>query len=179
MVGSYVAFLKGSEPWVLWKDPVEISKQENLGIPVPKSLLSRSPSLDQTPDGMMMFRFGEMGDAYSISAGRRSLRAEEVDEFQITQLLEEVKSAFDDAKQREGFEMSGRPRAVSRGGLEWVEVEFEAPAIGVVVNQYVGVHQGNVYHYRLERLDSVPAAVRLVPAQMWLTFFKDSTLLLE
>ena len=38
---------------------------------------------------------------------------------------------------------------------------------------------GNVYHFRLERLDSVPAAVRLVPAQMWLTFFKDSTLLLE
>ena len=153
--------------------------QENLGIPVPKSLLSRSPSLDQTPDGMMMFRFGEMGDAYSISAGRRSLRAGEVGEFEITQLLEEVKSAFDDAKQREGFEMSGQPRAVSRGGLEWVEVEFEAPTIGVVVNQYVGVHHGNIYHYRLERLDSVPAAVRLVPAQMWLTFFKDSTLLLE
>ena len=85
----------------------------------------------------------------------------------------------DDAKQREGFEMSGQPRAVSRGGLEWVEVEFEAPTIGVVVNQYVGVHHGNIYHYRLERLDSVPAAVRLVPAQMWLTFFKDSTLLLE
>ena len=36
--------------------------------------------------------------------------------------------------------MSGQPRAVSRQGLE-VEVEFEAPAIGVVVNQYVGVHR--------------------------------------
>ena len=72
MVASYVAFLKESEPWVLWEDPVEISMQENLGIPVPKSLLSRPPSLDQTPDGMTMLRFGEMGDAYSISAGRRT-----------------------------------------------------------------------------------------------------------
>ena len=179
MVGSYAAFLKESEPWVLWEDPVEISQQETLGIPVPKSLLSRPPSLDQTPDGMTMLRFGEMGDAYSISAGRRDLRAEEVKDFQITQLLEEVRSAFEDAKEREGFEMSGQPRAVSRQGLEWVEVEFEAPAIGVVVNQYVGVQHGNVYHYRLERLDSVPAAVRLAPTQMWLTFFKDSTLLLE
>ena len=61
MVGSYAAFLKGSEPWVLWKDPVEISKQENLGIPVPKSLLSRSPSLDQTPDGMTMFGLERWG----------------------------------------------------------------------------------------------------------------------
>ena len=53
------------------------------------------------------------------------------------------------------------------------------PSLSVLVNQYVGVRDGVVYHFRLERLDTVPAAVRLNPKQMWLAFFVDTSLLLE
>ena len=181
MLGSYVEFLRGSKPNLLWKDPVVMVPvgESSLSIPLPASLHGQSHSLEQTPDGMALYRFGKMGDAYSIGAGRRALLDVEAGDFKLSNLLDEVSAALEKASARDDFVMKEKPRAVSAHGAEWVEVEFAAPSLSVVVNQYVGVRDGAVYHFRLERLDTVPAAVRLNPKQMWLAFFVDTSLLLE
>lgn len=176
LVGSYADFLKQSEPLVLWNDPVEVItvSQTALQVPLPISLARHAPEVDQSPDGMELLRFGEMGDAYSVTVGRRALRLGEAVDFEGSKLLDEVTQAFEKALDQEELVMREKPRAVARNGVEWVEVEFEAPVVGVVVNQFVGMRDGLVYHYRLERLDKVPAALRLEPEQMWLTFFGGS-----
>ena len=79
-------------------------KQDDLGIPVPKSLLSRSA--ESSTRRRTVWRCYDLERWATLTQSvldDEALRAEEADEFQITQLLEEVKSAFDDAKQREGF----------------------------------------------------------------------------
>ena len=46
-----------------------------------------------------------MGDAYSIGAGRRSLMRSEVEEFKLSNLLEEVSTALEKASTQDDFVM--------------------------------------------------------------------------
>ncbi len=172
MVATYAVFLVDSRPMVLWADPVIESSIDalELSVPVPSSLESSLELIDDDPAGFHLARFGKMGDAYSISAGRRPLVSDELD-LGVNGILDDVVAALDRELDDDAYQIRHGPRAVSRKGREWVEVEFEASSVDVVVNHFVGILDGEVYHYRIERLEAVPAALRLRPSELWETFF--------
>lgn len=172
MIATYAGFLVDSQPMVLWSDPVvESSVPElDLSVPIPSSLASSVELVDEDSAGFQLARFGKMGDAYSVSAGRRPLATGER-ELGVNGILDDVVAALDRELDDDAYLIRQGPRAVSRKGREWVEVEFEASAVDVAVNHFVGILDGQVYHYRIERLEAVPAALRLRPPVLWETFF--------
>ena len=128
MLGSYVEFLRDSKPQSALERPScdVFSWRASVKHPLPTSLHGQNHSLEETPDGMVLYRFGQMGDAYSIGAGRRSLMRSEVEEFKLSNLLEEVSTALEKASTQDDFVMKEKPRAVSHGA-EWAEVGLSAP----------------------------------------------------